>query len=242
MGVSLGNLTIYHGAGCTNCNFTGFWGRLAIYEILFITEPIKRLIMKKAAASEIKREAVKLGMRSLRQDGWQKVAAGLTTPAEILEVAQDDDGFSEESGEGQRGFSVAIKSEEVLRKGVKEPKIDDRRVFMRLDASVTVCYRIVKTPALEEASPKGMPDECTVTKNISAGGLAFFIEESIPVASILELRIELPDHKEPIDCLARILRLQAIEGTGLFEAGVCFLDLSSRDRQLIDRFVDKERK
>lgn len=76
------------GEGCEECNFTGYKGRTGIHEFLLLTRPIKDLIMKKASSDEIKRVAIQNGLRTLRQVGWEKVLAGVTTIDEILRVTQ----------------------------------------------------------------------------------------------------------------------------------------------------------
>jgi type II secretory ATPase GspE/PulE/Tfp pilus assembly ATPase PilB-like protein len=72
------------GTGCTVCRGTGFKGRIAVFEILRMTEGIKKLIHQKEAASVVRAEAVAEGMMPLNHDAIAKVLAGLTTPAEIL--------------------------------------------------------------------------------------------------------------------------------------------------------------
>jgi type II secretory ATPase GspE/PulE/Tfp pilus assembly ATPase PilB-like protein len=79
---------VSRGKGCKACNSTGYKGRAAIYEILLINEAIKSLILTKAPSHVIKEKAVKLGMHTLKQDGWDKVLAGVTTPEEVLRVTQ----------------------------------------------------------------------------------------------------------------------------------------------------------
>lgn len=79
---------VYRGKGCKACNGTGYVGRAAIYEILLIRDEIKNLILTKAPAHIIKEKAVQLGMHTLKQDGWDKVLAGVTTPEEVLRVTQ----------------------------------------------------------------------------------------------------------------------------------------------------------
>src|SRR6476646_2250930 len=64
------------GAGCENCRQTGYQGRLAIYEICLVTEPLKKLIMQKADGGELKQCAITQGMQTLRQDGWRRVIEG----------------------------------------------------------------------------------------------------------------------------------------------------------------------
>ena len=87
MGVSpedVANITFFHGKGCSECNYTGYRGRAGIFELLTLSDPVKDLVLKRAASSEIFHQARKDGMRTLREDGWQKVIQGITTPEEIL--------------------------------------------------------------------------------------------------------------------------------------------------------------
>ena len=83
--------TIYEPNGCDECRGSGFKGRTGIYEILRIDEHIRPLIIERAASSEIKREALKQGLRTLRDDGWRKVLDGVTTVEEILRVSEEDE-------------------------------------------------------------------------------------------------------------------------------------------------------
>jgi type II secretory ATPase GspE/PulE/Tfp pilus assembly ATPase PilB-like protein len=75
---------LWRGEGCGECRNTGYQGRLAVFELLKLTEGIKQLIHRKESASTIRRAAVEGGMVSLRSDAIRKVVAGLTTPQEIL--------------------------------------------------------------------------------------------------------------------------------------------------------------
>lgn len=74
----------YSGRGCNACSFTGFLGRLGVFEVLLVTEEIRTLIIQRATASRIKEQAVKQGMVTMRRDGMLKVKQGLTTPGEVL--------------------------------------------------------------------------------------------------------------------------------------------------------------
>ena len=91
------NFKYYRGAGCENCRHTGYRGRMAIYEICVVTEGLRRLIIQKATGSELKQRAVQDGMITLRQDGWRRVAQGLTTVEEVVRVTQTDEVMSETS-------------------------------------------------------------------------------------------------------------------------------------------------
>ena len=79
---------VYRGKGCEACKFTGYHGRTAIYEILFIDEPIRELMLRKASVTEIKKKALSLGMRTLKDHGLEAVADGKTTLEEILRVVE----------------------------------------------------------------------------------------------------------------------------------------------------------
>ena len=89
-GVDPSGIRIFRGRGCDACNNTGYYGRTAIYEILELNERVRAVILEKPRAEEIKRAAVASGMRTLRQDGWKNVAAGITTPAEVMNVTMKE--------------------------------------------------------------------------------------------------------------------------------------------------------
>ena len=82
--------TFYRGAGCERCKGRGYSGRAAILEILPVTEPIRRLIVKRASASVIKNQAVQEGMKTLRMAGIDKAREGITTLEEVLRVTSED--------------------------------------------------------------------------------------------------------------------------------------------------------
>ncbi|MCK4423315.1 MAG: type II/IV secretion system protein, partial [Candidatus Omnitrophica bacterium] len=84
-------ITLFKGNGCKECNFTGFHGRAAIFEILLVDEVIKDLVSKKASSMQIKKKAIERGMQTLRQDGLKKVIAGLTTPEEVMKLTQAEE-------------------------------------------------------------------------------------------------------------------------------------------------------
>src|SRR5262245_4502878 len=82
----LGTITLYRGKGCQACNFTGMKGRVAIYEVMPVSQEIRELILRNASTGEIRDVARSQGMRSLRQNGMQKVLEGVTTVEEVLRV------------------------------------------------------------------------------------------------------------------------------------------------------------
>lgn len=87
---SLGDMTFMMGKGCGECN-KGYRGRMGIYEIFILDETIQHLIYAQADAGQIRRRALEMGMRSLRQDGLRKAAAGITTIQEVIRLTVGDE-------------------------------------------------------------------------------------------------------------------------------------------------------
>jgi general secretion pathway protein E len=85
----LQNGHFYRRAGCQKCADTGYMGRSGIYEVLMVDDEIQNLILKGADANVIRKAAIAKGMTTLRQDGAEKVVAGLTTVQEVARVSQD---------------------------------------------------------------------------------------------------------------------------------------------------------
>jgi type IV pilus assembly protein PilB len=77
---------LYRAAGCKRCNGIGYRGRMGIHEVMTMSETLERLTVENASADEIKRQAVVEGMRTLRDDGFEKVKLGQTSIEEILRV------------------------------------------------------------------------------------------------------------------------------------------------------------
>ena len=86
---------LYRGAGCDHCRQTGYQGRVAIYEICLVSEPLRRMILQKRDGGELKQCAIAQGMESLRQDGWRRVGQGITTIEEVVRVTQTDEVMAE---------------------------------------------------------------------------------------------------------------------------------------------------
>ena len=78
--------TLYHPVGCTNCSNTGYRGRIALHEVMLVTEQIERLAVARASSAEIGKVAMEQGLIPLRWDGWAKVQMGLTSVEEIMRV------------------------------------------------------------------------------------------------------------------------------------------------------------
>jgi type IV pilus assembly protein PilB len=79
-------VTFFRAKGCSKCNQTGYKGRLGVYEVLRMSESIERMTVERSSADEISRQAIAEGMRTLRQDGLNKVKDGKTSVEEIMRV------------------------------------------------------------------------------------------------------------------------------------------------------------
>jgi general secretion pathway protein E/type IV pilus assembly protein PilB len=85
------NATLYQAGGCDACRNTGYRGRTGIYEILVVDEDIRQHVIGRDSANQIKQTALKRGMQTLRDDGWAKVLAGVTTVEEVLRVTEEEE-------------------------------------------------------------------------------------------------------------------------------------------------------
>ena len=86
----VGSFKCYHGIGCPTCSQTGYKGRIALYEVMPLFEEIKELVLVGASSTEIKREAMRLGMLTLRQSGINKLKEGITTVEEVVRCSVKD--------------------------------------------------------------------------------------------------------------------------------------------------------
>ena len=85
------DLKIPKAVGCKECRGRGYKGRIGIFEVLLMNDELRAMALKHASTSEIRRRAVQMGMRGLREDGWRKVAAGQTTVEEVIRLTQADE-------------------------------------------------------------------------------------------------------------------------------------------------------
>ncbi|MFH1900790.1 MAG: ATPase, T2SS/T4P/T4SS family [Candidatus Omnitrophota bacterium] len=211
-------VTIYKGKGCEACNFTGFKGRVGIYEILLVDSSIRELILNKASSDEIRAKALSIGMKTLRQDGWNKVIEGITTPGEIMKVTPSQE------VPVQTGF-------ESKQEGV--PVYPEKRIFKRLDKRFSLRYREFSPQEVNQRA-KEVGENITLGRNLSASGVLFESSQVLTVGSTLEMTIELPNEENPITCLAKVIRAEILRGLEVYEIGVCFLDISGADRKRLD--------
>jgi len=85
------DMVCYRGSGCAKCNGTGYKGRVGFYQVLPMLEPIRELILNGANTAEIKRESMRLGIKTMRQSGLTKMKEGVTSLEEVLRVTVSDD-------------------------------------------------------------------------------------------------------------------------------------------------------
>jgi type IV pilus assembly protein PilB len=79
-----------HGTGCEKCSGTGYKGRIALYEVMPVHEQLRECVLNGATAAELKREAIKGGMLTLRASGLMRLREGTTTVEEVLRVTAAD--------------------------------------------------------------------------------------------------------------------------------------------------------
>jgi type II secretion system protein E len=82
-------VTFYKGAGCDDCGFTGYKGRLALFEVFVMSNTIRDMVLARAPSSVIFQQAREEGMLTLREDGWKKIVMGLTSIDEVIHETQD---------------------------------------------------------------------------------------------------------------------------------------------------------
>jgi len=89
LGIALGG-DFYRGRGCEKCTFTGYHGRSGVFELLVVDDEIRRLVLRNADANELRQVARKQGMKTIQEDGAQKVRQGVTTLSEVFRVTQEE--------------------------------------------------------------------------------------------------------------------------------------------------------
>jgi type IV pilus assembly protein PilB len=82
--------TCTRGVGCSVCSGSGYKGRIAMYEVMTMSDPIKELVLQGASATELKAEAIRRGMRTLRMSGIKKVCQGTSSVDEVARITAAD--------------------------------------------------------------------------------------------------------------------------------------------------------
>ncbi len=235
----------YRGKGCDYCNGTGYMGRSAIYEILVMNDEIRSAVLAKERADVIKKIAMKNGMTTLRHDGWRKVLEGITSVSEVMEIAaKDDEGgplpaspkavpMPQYSHEQPHDISRSVTAEMLKSK-------DDynSRTYPRVEARVGVRYLVVEQDDddMTHLTTNGV-EHSSITKDISAGGVRFVTGYTLPLGTILELKIQLEKGEKSIDCLGKICRIEEDSVSAMFNLAAYFLDISSADRVRLDNYA-----
>jgi general secretion pathway protein E/type IV pilus assembly protein PilB len=104
---------LYKGAGCRNCQGTGYRGRQGIFEMMAVTDEVRSLVLRRAPSHEIRKVAVSQGMRSLREDGWRIVREGRTTVDEVIWNTKDEESAA---------FTADAEADETQPKSAEVPK------------------------------------------------------------------------------------------------------------------------
>ena len=84
LSTTIGELPFFKGKGCESCGGTGLKGRQGLYEVMFVTQELRKIIMKNGDADDIREAAINQGMLTLRMDGWLKVLKGITTLEQVI--------------------------------------------------------------------------------------------------------------------------------------------------------------
>jgi len=79
---------LYRGRGCRECRHIGYKSRVGIFELLMVNDEVRELVVQRASSGVIQQASLRNGLRLLREDGWDKVRAGITTPEEVLRVSK----------------------------------------------------------------------------------------------------------------------------------------------------------
>jgi len=240
------DVKIFAGKGCNYCNKTGYLGRTAIYEMLTINEEIREAILEKGRTEEIKQIAMRHGMKTLRQTGWQKVIEGITTPKEVLENTVKDKTVSIVPAKipvpqkAPKEVAKVAKKIQVSNASAEEAKKEyESRVYSRLNEKIGIRFEILKK---DENNPEEFlsdnVEHSTVTKDISAGGIRFAFGKTLPAGTLLLLKIQLNKDERSIDCMGKVCRVEDDNKLGQYNIVAYYLDISSADRVKINNYVE----
>ncbi|MFH1228429.1 MAG: ATPase, T2SS/T4P/T4SS family [Planctomycetota bacterium] len=236
--LGMDNITPYRGKGCEECNFTGYQGRTAIYEIMLIDEQVRKLVLAKSSSDEIKKTAIRSKMKTLRMAGWEKVRAGITTVEEVLRVTPAD------PPEIIVAASLDSNKAEALEMPLSEIS-KGARLYNRLSARVPMEFALHKTSltAEEESFPKYIK---TVAQDISPTGIQWIASEAILPGSIVKLKIY-PPNLPMIECLVRVVRIEESKeaakpgSQSKYNIGSYYLDIESSAKTKLMELTESTR-
>jgi type II secretion system protein E len=151
-------VTFFHGEGCEECGHSGFHGRMGIYELLEVDDDMRELILERATTDELHEAAIRMGMITMRQDGWMKICLGLTTFGEIARQTPKDaiiGGGDEEEEEETGGEPVAAAEGLPGGDGKELPKEASREALPDPKSQLKVNPMIKEGEAAIQASKSG---------------------------------------------------------------------------------------
>jgi type II secretory ATPase GspE/PulE/Tfp pilus assembly ATPase PilB-like protein len=246
----------YRGKGCDHCHGSGYSGRIAIYEFLMVSENVRRLIFERASAETIKTRARLEGMKTLRQNGWRKALAGITTAEEVMQVSPSDERMGSSPAPSRIAVAPPLGP---LPSRDKEKNISDtfnnedplefinRRAYSRVKAELPIKYRTIN---LDREDLKNEPEDGeflkAVSDDVSANGVCFTIAAEVLPGTALDLRIRLPGQNEDIQCISRVVRvLKTLDSMGpsanfIYQVGATFLAINSTDRLKLEKFCKEQ--
>jgi len=99
---------LYRGAGCRNCQGTGYRGRQGIFEMMAVSNQVRSMILERAPSHHLRQVAIKEGMISLREDGWRIIRDGRTTVDEVMRNTKDEEAGIRFTGEVPGAATAAV--------------------------------------------------------------------------------------------------------------------------------------
>jgi len=242
------SITLFKHVGCDKCNNTGYYGRTALYEILPVDDPIKELIQAKASAREIERSAISRGMETMLQSGLKKVVNGITTVEELMNILTIQPVTLTRSNPVQPDETGLSSIDKKVRACPH-----DKRVYVRLPLRFLVTFVIHDgaSPNTKErllsagvSESRYSEEHKAMTDNISAGGTLFRYDIPLIMGTVLALTLSIPfnSKEDPrvVHCFGKVTRIEPSQEKGLYNIAVCFLDMSSADRSILNDFIEGE--
>lgn len=242
-------IRIYRGRGCDYCNQTGYYGRMAIAEVLVLNDSIRAAILEKPRSEYIKTIAMKQGLITLRQNGWKAVMDGLTTPDEIMNVTVKDEFVKVKTLETkpmtvEASRTLGLPKELNLVK-IKKPETAkvqndyESRSFPRTFEPVEIRYRLtMEDPHHPNALIAYGVEYTALTEDLSAGGLRFVSKVLMTISSVLELKITLDATQKNIQCLAKVCRVEEDSLSNIYTIICYYLDMTAPDKTNLNKFVE----
>lgn len=139
-----------------------------------------------------------------------------------------------------------IKKLQQLAERFLQERIEYKRTYERLRYRIPLEYSIYQTSLESDKIPAGYGRvEKSIVKDISAGGILFEVPKPLSIGAILKMKLDMSFVNRSIECLTRVVRLEEIRDearyTGKYNVGVCFLDISSDEKAVVDKFIQEER-